>query len=205
MVPLLTPLHRSATYSSILISKIRYLASVRPYTVFLHRKLLRVCVSSNKRWSIGIMIEWLQTLLRESVLWIEHNAWWVSIFSAVMFVGSLLVIRFLMIRIPSDYFLHPKQQIFHWRNSKVLGFIIFIGKNLIGFILMMIGLLMSVPGVPGQGILTILIGISLMNFPGRRRLELKIIQQKMILKSINAIRAKANKSSLILPDDVSKQ
>ena len=150
------------------------------------------------------MIEWIQTTSSGSITWLEHNGWWVFILSFVMFVGSLFIIRALMIRIPSDYFLHRNQHLLEGRNSNVLSVVLLVGKNLIGLILILMGLLMSVPGIPGQGILTILIGISMMNFPGKSRLELKIIRQKMILKSINAIRARAKKSPLILPDNAAK-
>jgi hypothetical protein len=39
---------------------------------------------------------------------------------------------------------------------------------------------MSVPGVPGQGLLTILLGVMLLDFPGRRSLELKVSQQALL-------------------------
>ena len=55
--------------------------------------------------------------------------------------------------------------------------------------------------LPGQGILTILIGISLMNFPGKRKLELRIIGQHTIYKAVNWIRAKAHKPPLQLPPE----
>ena len=52
--------------------------------------------------------------------------------------------------------------------------------------------------LPGQGILTILIGLSLVEFPGKRRLEAKLVGQATVLSTINKMRAKFNKPPLIL-------
>jgi hypothetical protein len=37
------------------------------------------------------------------------------------------------------------------------------------------GIILALPGVPGQGILTVLIGVMLLEFPGKRRLERAIV------------------------------
>jgi hypothetical protein len=52
--------------------------------------------------------------------------------------------------------------------------------------------------LPGQGILTMLIGISLMNFPGKHHLEAKLIGQPTVLSAINAMRKKFGKPPLVL-------
>ena len=53
--------------------------------------------------------------------------------------------------------------------------------------------------LPGQGVITILVGITLLNFPGKRRLELRIVRQRPVLLAINWIRARANRPPLVLP------
>ena len=53
--------------------------------------------------------------------------------------------------------------------------------------------------LPGQGLLTIFMGLMLMNFPGKRSLELRIIRIPSILKSVNWMRAKADHPPLNLP------
>jgi hypothetical protein len=57
---------------------------------------------------------------------------------------------------------------------------------------------MSLPGVPGQGVLTILLGIMLLDLPGKRRLEQKILKQPKVLKKINSLRQKFSKPPLVL-------
>ena len=54
--------------------------------------------------------------------------------------------------------------------------------------------------LPGQGVLTILIGLTLLDFPGKRRLEIWIIQRRSIRLGIDRVRKRAGRPSLILPD-----
>jgi hypothetical protein len=57
---------------------------------------------------------------------------------------------------------------------------------------------MSIPGVPGQGILTILLGIMLLDFPGKRDLEYRLVSQPRVLNTINKLRHKFGKDDLVL-------
>ena len=70
-------------------------------------------------------------------------------------------------------------------------------KNVLGF-LIVLGLLLSLPGVPGQGFLTILLGLIMLDIPGKRPLEARIIKRPTILSAVNNLRAKYNKPPLIL-------
>ncbi len=57
---------------------------------------------------------------------------------------------------------------------------------------------MSLPGIPGQGLLTILLGVMLLDFPGKRRLEFKIISRPKVFRAINRLRARFDKPPLVL-------
>ncbi len=61
------------------------------------------------------------------------------------------------------------------------------------------GIVLAMPLVPGQGILTILIGLSLLDFPGKRKMELKLIRLRAVRRGINWIRARAQQPPLDLP------
>ena len=63
---------------------------------------------------------------------------------------------------------------------------------------MIVGIVLSIPGVPGQGLLTILLGVMLLDFPGKRRLELKIVSRPSVLKTVNSLRSKFGKPKLVL-------
>ena len=79
-----------------------------------------------------------------------------------------------------------------------MRYLLIAGKNLLGFVLVVLGIIMSVPGVPGQGILTILLGVMLLDFPGRRRLEHKLVSRPQVLNTINKLRHKFDKPKLVL-------
>jgi len=129
-----------------------------------------------------------------------YHQWFIgmAIFSLVLFVLSLVFIPMLVILMPADYFHHRRR--FETRQSpRTLWQIIFaIFKNIIGIILILAGFAMLV--LPGQGIITLLIGISLTDFPGKYRIEKYFIEKKPVLNALNWIRSKANKPPLIVYD-----
>lgn len=84
------------------------------------------------------------------------------------------------------------------RRHPILRGIALVLKNLLGAVLILLGLFLSLPGVPGQGILTILIGVMLLNFPGKRRLERWLVSRPRVLPAINALRARFGKPPLRL-------
>jgi len=69
-------------------------------------------------------------------------------------------------------------------------------KNIVGLVFVFVGFLMLF--LPGQGILTMLIGITLLEFPGKRHLEAKLIGQPTVLNAINGMRQKFGKPPLII-------
>ena len=72
-------------------------------------------------------------------------------------------------------------------------------KNLLGGALVLIGLVLSLPLVFGQGVLTMLIGISLLDLPGKRKLELSIVRREPVRKSMDWMRRRAGRPPLELP------
>jgi Ca2+/Na+ antiporter len=115
---------------------------------------------------------------------------WMGIISFVVFVASLLLTPLLLGKIPQDYFIHTNQ---HKVEIKHLGhLIIVLIRTLIGFVLLIAGIIMLV--TPGQGIISILLGLFLMEFPGKRKLELKLINHEPTFKTLNWLRSKVNKS-----------
>lgn len=125
-----------------------------------------------------------------------------TIASIIGFIGSLIAIPWILIRLPSDYFDIRVPR--HWMKDhhpilRIIGLII---KNTIGTIFLIAGFLMLF--LPGQGLLTMLIGISLLDFPGKRALEARIIGQTTLLHAVNAMRHKFNKPSLTLAPATNK-
>lgn len=128
--------------------------------------------------------------------------WWMGAFSLIMFIGTLIAIPILVARIPADYFTRSdraggREQTKH----PVLRLLGRLFKNVLGFVFIVAGLVMLV--LPGQGIITILVGITLMEFPGKRAVERRIVAQPTVLRMINWMRARAQQSELIMTESVS--
>ncbi len=136
------------------------------------------------------MTDWLQTH--------EWALWWAGILSLITFVGTLIAIPVLVVRIPKDYFTRTERPPEHWSfRYPLVRPTVLILKNLLGAVLVLLGLSMFF--LPGQGILTMLIGVTLMNFPGKRALERSIIRKQPVHGAVNWVRARAHRAPLQLP------
>jgi len=71
-------------------------------------------------------------------------------------------------------------------------------KNVLGVSLVVLGLVMALPGVPGQGLLTMFIGIVLLDLPGKRAFERRIIAKPKILHACNRLRIRFGKKPFTL-------
>jgi hypothetical protein len=111
---------------------------------------------------------------------------------------SFLAIGIVMVKIPPHYFSTHYQRDFLPDSSLWIRWGAVILKNLLGVVLILLGIILSLPGVPGQGILTILLGLIMLDIPGKRPLEAKIIQRPAILSAINTLREKYRKPPLIM-------
>jgi hypothetical protein len=116
----------------------------------------------------------------------------ISLFS---FVASLLLIPFLVVRIPYDYFAESKRQPAPWAEQHmVIRCVVLLVKNLFGVVFILLGLAMLV--LPGQGLLTLLIGVLLVNFPGKYRFERWLIQKPSVNKAVAWLRQRAGRRPL---------
>ena len=116
--------------------------------------------------------------------------------SLTLFVVSLAVIPWLVTKIPADYFHEEYRRLSLSGDRSPAIQLLVVFKNLLGCVLIVLGLVMLV--LPGQGILTIVIGLFLMNFPGKYKLERSLVSRPKVLSSLNWIRAKADKPPLII-------
>jgi hypothetical protein len=72
------------------------------------------------------------------------------------------------------------------------------GKNLLGYLLIAAGIAMLV--LPGQGVLTILLGFILVDLPGKYRFERWLVTRPLVLRSINRLRRRAGRDPLIFEE-----
>jgi len=127
----------------------------------------------------------------------EATLWCLAVFSIVSFMGTLILVPVLIIRIPEDYFAETKRHRWEpWAHEHpVIRWSLLITKNILGYIFIILGIAMLV--LPGQGILTIFIGIMFINFPGKYRLERWVVMRGPLLNTINKLRYRTGRAPLI--------
>ncbi len=138
------------------------------------------------------MIEWFA----------QHHALlaWMTGVSIVTFIASLLSLPWLVSRIPEDYFLREKRRPSPWKETHpAIRLGVLIGKNVLGLVLLLGGTLMLF--LPGQGLLTMAMGILLLDYPGKFRLERRIVRVPQVSESLNWLRSKRGVGPLLVDGD----
>jgi hypothetical protein len=102
---------------------------------------------------------------------------------------SLAAVTAVLVSLPPGYF-REHAPAADWPRTPLFRWLWRIAKNLLGLGLVALGIALSVPGVPGQGLLTVLIGLILLDFPGKRGLERRLVARPSVLGTINRLRAR---------------
>ncbi|MEQ1827457.1 MAG: PGPGW domain-containing protein [Pirellula sp.] len=106
-----------------------------------------------------------------------------------------MILPIVIVRLPDDYFI--RRPVRDWPSQHpAIHLALVVTKNLLGLCLLIAGVAMLV--LPGQGLLTILIGLMLIDFPGKRKWERKLIQIKPVLQGVNWIRQRHGRKPLVL-------
>jgi hypothetical protein len=121
---------------------------------------------------------------------------WLAALSVVLFIGTLIAIPFILVRLSADYFDLRVPRPWMQNHHPVLRVVGHIVKNVIGAVFLFAGFLMLF--LPGQGVLTMLIGVSMLDFPGKRKLEAKLISQPAVLSVVNSMRKRRGKPPFVL-------
>ena len=126
--------------------------------------------------------------------WLEHLRWnwaaglWGLASFTIAFAVSNLAVAVVLVKLPATYFIDPARSSFLAARHPVLAWTIRVAKNLLGITTVLVGIILSLPVVPGPGLLLVLIGVMLLEFPGKRRLERKIVARPKVFRAINALR-----------------
>ena len=127
--------------------------------------------------------------------WASQHFIWVLIVSVLVFIASLAIAWLLILRLPKDYLCCTAKTNCHETPRSPLSYI---GRkivlNSLGFMLFVIGIIMLF--TPGQGILFILLGVTLMDLPYKHEMTQRLARRKGILRIINRIRTKSGKEEL---------
>lgn len=135
--------------------------------------------------------------------WIQVN----QALAATLVAGSVLMLVLTAILLPvairllpSDYFLaRQRERQPPGRFPAHLYAAYLIAKNLLGVVFLIAGLAMLV--LPGQGLLTILVALILLDFPGKYRLERRVVRYPWVIRSINWLRRRWGVPPLRVPPD----
>lgn len=117
---------------------------------------------------------------------------WLGVVSVLSILGSIGAVAWFIARMPAGYFSHEKREpvpeLYRW---PLLRYLVIVLKNFLGAVLLVFGVLLLF--APGQGVLTILIGLMLLDFPGKYRLERWLVTRRGVLNGLNWTRTKLGK------------
>lgn len=100
--------------------------------------------------------------------------------SLVALVASVVLVPRILARLPQDY-------LYRTAESAEPPMLVRLLRNLLGVVLVLLGVAMLV--LPGQGVLTMLVGLLLIDFPGKHGLVRRLLGRPSVLKLVNKLRA----------------
>lgn len=141
------------------------------------------------------MEHWLQSIIQV----LETYGYRIAIASVAMLAISLASIPFIVAQIPVDYFTHHgRHRMSQSNHHPAVRLFLAAVKNILGAVMLVAGIIMVIG--PGQGLLTILFALMIMNYPGKYRLECWIIRKPPIFNAVNTMRKKRGKEPLLPPE-----
>lgn len=132
--------------------------------------------------------------LSDFIIQHQHLAGWITFISIAMLIMGILLTPILVAAIPEDYFTRDEKSAQSNKKPSIKLFIGRVLKNTLGVMLILGGILMLV--LPGQGLITLLLGLLLTDYPGKHKLEIAIFNRPKILSTINWLRRKQGKNDL---------
>ena len=115
-----------------------------------------------------------------------------------MTVLGALGTAWVVVRIPSDYFTSRTRHAMPTRHPVARALLV-IGKNLLGVCVLLLGVVMTIPGVPGPGLIVVLLALMLLDFPAKYAAERWLVRLKPVHTAIDTLRARAGREPLQLP------
>ena len=109
-----------------------------------------------------------------------HLLTWITLFSLILFFVGVAITPFIVAAIPDDYFEQNKRPNLYYKPLSIAWIIKKLFKNILGILLLLSGIAMLV--LPRQGLLTLIIGLFLIDYPEKYRLEKKLLSYSFILE-----------------------
>jgi hypothetical protein len=124
---------------------------------------------------------------------------WVSTFSGVGLVAAAIIIPWLIVRMPEDFFSHPQRYNWLGRKPASVRIPIRVLKNLLAIALVIVGIVLFL--TPASGLFPILLGVVLADVPGKLKLQRWILCRKTVRKSMNWLRGKFHRRPVQMPSE----
>lgn len=122
--------------------------------------------------------------------WLEANPGMttaVGVAGVALSLVSLLILPWFFARLPADYFNNMDRH--RWGGMTPGQWLRRFLRNVFGLGLLVLGIVMLV--VPGQGLLTMIAGIVLIDFPGKYALERSLARRPRVERAINWLRQRS--------------
>ena len=130
--------------------------------------------------------------------WIrEHQTllYWLAAATLPLIAATVVLVPAVLVRIPADYFAQERRPPSRWSGAHPLARLgLAIGRNVLGYLLLLSGIAMLV--LPGQGLLTLVLGFLMLDFPGKYRFEKWLFSRRRIHDSINWLRRRSGREPL---------
>ncbi len=123
---------------------------------------------------------------------------WIGIGIAITLVttGAAMAV---IVWLPADHFVRRPPTDIIWDRYTLGRFLVVAVKNVFGFFTFLLGIVM-VPA-PGPGLVVMAIGLSLLDFPGKRALERRLLGNPGASRFITDMRALFGKPPLLIDAD----
>lgn len=125
----------------------------------------------------------------------------ISSATLLLAVVSAVLVPIALAELPEDYLLRDLDPLrTHFARANAPGKLALAGRNLAGLVLVVLGLVMLL--VPGQGVLTVLVGLALLDFPGKRGLERRLLARESVRRAVDWMRRKRGRPPLKIPGEL---
>jgi hypothetical protein len=146
-------------------------------------------------WLTAFLPAWAERTLG----WLLHPAALsaLAVGSVTLFLATTVGVPLLVARLPADYFSRRERDRYGMSRPPQSRWKIVarVAKNVVGWVLLAAGLAMLV--LPGQGLLTIVVALLLVDFPGKPALQRRLIASRRVLDGVNRLRRRAGQPPML--------
>ena len=131
--------------------------------------------------------------------WISDNyrvIQWIGLVSVLLFFLSLFILRCVIVRLPDDYFVIDSPAS-NKHSGNLIDLALRVAKNLFGFLLIICGIILLF--IPGQGLVTIVLGAWIIDLPWIIKIKRKFVYSRLVKRALNWIRSKNGVSLFKFP------